>query len=227
MNLFEIFQRDKLQMMLLVLFLSLFSTVLVALRVYYTSSFTYLFLIWNLFLAGIPFVISLLITTQKQVGGKRFYVVMLPLLLIWLMFLPNAFYIITDLFHLRPKNQIPLWYDLLLLLSFAWTGLVLGYLSLIDIHELVERRSGKRTAWLFAIGILVLCAFGVYLGRYLRWNSWDLFTRPNALLGDVYRQLMTSAEYLGVTIGFSIFFLLGYLTFRVLLGGKAVNWRKD
>ncbi len=98
---------------------------------------------------------------------------MFPCAALWLVFFPNAPYIITDLLHLSAQDGVPVWYDLILLSAFAWTGAMLGMISLGLMHVLVARVAGGAWSWIFVLGVLMLSGFGVYLGRFPRWNSWD------------------------------------------------------
>lgn len=195
-----------------------FSVAMAAFRIWHSHTLTYAFLVWNLFLAAIPYGISTLLVEFENLRKRP--LVFWSLIALWLLFLPNAPYIFTDLFHLSPKNGVPLWFDLLLLLSFAWNGIILGYLSLFDVQELVSQKLGKRFTWLSVVGILFLCAFGVYLGRYLRWNSWDLFFNPFALLSDIADRFLNPFAHpqtWGLTLGYGTFLVLGYLTLNVLI----------
>jgi uncharacterized membrane protein len=103
----------------------------------------------------------------------------------WLLFIPNAFYIITDLFHLDMNEDVPLWYDLALLLSFTWNGLLFGILSVGQIEKLFEKNFNKKFDLLFILPVMALNGFGVYVGRYLRFNSWDVVTNPFQLTNDI------------------------------------------
>ncbi len=195
-----------------------FSVLMSVFRIWHSQTLTYAFLVWNLFLAAIPYGIS---TVLVEIEGVRKRQLLFWIGIgLWLLFLPNAPYIFTDLFHLRPRNDVPLWFDLLLLLSFAWNGIILGYLSLFDMQELVAPKLGKRFTWFSVFGILFLCAFGVYLGRYLRWNSWDLFFNPMPLLTDIVDRFLhpfTHLQTWGLTLGYGTFLVFGYLTLRVLI----------
>src|SRR6185295_15605158 len=139
----------------------------------------YLFLIWNLFLAGIPLVASTFLRLARH--WRLPLIIQAGCLGLWLLFLPNAPYILTDLLHLTAQSPAPAWYDLALLLSCAGTGLLVGYLSLIDVHDIVAASLGKAMGWLLALSSLFLSGFAIYLGRFLRWNSWDVLTRPTIL----------------------------------------------
>lgn len=196
-------------------FLLLWCTLLLALRIYRAGNWFFAFLWWNLFLAVIPLFAS---AAMKSAGGRGQPILQIIYCAIWLLFLPNAPYILTDLIHLAPRPPVPLWYDLSLLLSCAGTGLLLGYISVADVHALAEQRFGKKTGWLVAVISLLLCGFGIYLGRFLRWNSWEALTNPAGLLLDISGRLLNpnSAPYpLAITLIFGIALILGYAALRV------------
>ncbi|TCZ73532.1 DUF1361 domain-containing protein [Flaviaesturariibacter aridisoli] len=153
-------------------------------RFAYSGSRFFLFLNWNLLLALIPFLLTRQLLRRvdwiESRWGFRF------LFGLWLLFLPNTFYISTDLLHLRQRPGLPLWYDLVLLLAFAWNGLLLGVQSLWQMERVLLARWGLRRSWLFVFPVLALCSFGVYIGRYLRYNSWDLLLAPGGLARDLF-----------------------------------------
>jgi uncharacterized membrane protein len=185
---------------------------LVALRVHFTSKVTFVFLVWNIFLAIIPYIISTFLVLRHEKFQNRWLLVC-PFLA-WLCFFPNAPYILTDLFHLRPRAGVPFWYDLALILFFAWSGLMLGYASLMDMQMIITRHFGRITGWIIVIGSLILGSFGIYLGRYLRWNSWDVLSSPFALIKDIAIRVLEPADHprtYGVTLIFSLFLIIGYL----------------
>ena len=178
------------------------------LRFQLTGQWYFLFLVWNLFLAWIPWLLAQVITLRKLPQ----YLV-LPLLGLWVVFFPNAPYILTDLFHLRPRAGIPLWFDLLMILSFAWAGLMWGYSSLRAIESHVFRKWHKRLGGWLSVAVLYLCAYGVYLGRYLRFNSWDLAHHPETILAEVmdtWLHPMAHLDTVGFTAGFGTFLVLTY-----------------
>lgn len=160
---------------------SLFSMGLMIFRIIYTGHFLFAFLAWNLFLAFVPYFIS---GKMSKVPTRSKWKFILSAL-VWLLFIPNAFYIITDLFHLDMNKDVPLWYDLVLLLSFAWTGLLFGIVSVRQMEKLFEKNFKKRFDLLFLFPVMALNAFGVYVGRYLRFNSWDVLTNPFQLIQDI------------------------------------------
>jgi uncharacterized membrane protein len=171
-------RNDAEQMLLLC---SLFSMGLMVFRIVYTGYLLFAFLAWNLFLAYLPFLISKRMTMQRP---KRKWIFLFGAFA-WLLFIPNAFYIITDLFHLDMNESVPLWYDLALLLSFAWTGLLFGILSVRQMEKLFEQAFNRKLDLFFILPVMALNGFGVFVGRYLRFNSWDVITSPIQLIKDI------------------------------------------
>ena len=210
------FTRARLTL-LLVLAASLgLSILLIAGRVLLTGKGLFMFLVWNLFLALIPFGLSTLLGLAAGPLRAR---LLLPVGAAWLLFFPNAPYLITDLFHLDQRPGVPLWYDLALILSCAWNGLMLAYASLADMQRLVQLRLGTGAGWAFATLALLLSSFGIYLGRYLRFNSWDVLANPLTLFFDIANRILHPFSFpgtWGVTLVFGLFLLVGYGTVRLL-----------
>ncbi|MEP7170944.1 MAG: DUF1361 domain-containing protein, partial [Bacteroidota bacterium] len=148
----------------------------------------------------------------------------------WLSFFPNAPYILTDLFHLLNRQHIPLWYDLIMILSFAWTGLLTGFVSLIEIQNFFTEKYGKRLSWYLTIIALVLGSFGVYLGRFGRFNSWDVIANPFELSHDILTMFINPLHHIqmyGMTFFLSCFLILAYLTFFILIHSKNISVRRE
>lgn len=158
-----------------ILISSCFSFLLVCTRMTATGQFTYTFLIWNLFLAFIPYAISGCLYHSFYILSKT---IRWLLIFVWLLFIPNSFYIITDLFHLEQFDNAPKWFDLLLLFSFAWNGLLMGLLSLRKVEIMIRLMVSHRLLPVIIFVVMWLNAFGIYIGRFLRYNSWDIFTNP-------------------------------------------------
>lgn len=190
---------------------------LVFFRVQRTGSEYFLFMIWNLFLACVPLFASRLlqIAHAKRIPD----VVQIGLVAVWLVFLPNAPYVITDLIHLEPGPTRLYWFDLAMLLSCGAVGILLGYSSMFDVHRIVDERFGRRMGWVVASATLLLSGFGIYLGRVLRWNSWDVLTNPRQLFGSITSTFFNSADYAQIW-AVSAFaggaLLLGYVTLHWL-----------
>jgi uncharacterized membrane protein len=212
-NIFRLLrEKNRLNLLIIFFLTTVLCVTLVIFRVRYTSRITFLFLVWNIFLALIPYAVSTLLILYHEKISNR-WLLAIPFML-WLCFFPNAPYILTDLFHLRPRAGGPFWYDLALILSFAWNGLMLGYASLLDMHSVATRHFNRWVGWMIAIGSLVLGSFGIYLGRYLRWNSWDVISSPTGLLHDISVRVldpMAHPQTYGVTLIFSAFLVAGYL----------------
>lgn len=192
----------------------LFSLVLLMVRIKLNQSFFYLFLIWNVFLALIPYAITMYLSVTKNKTPKFLF-----WFCIWLLFLPNAPYIITDFLHLRVSNSHLLWLDILVILSFAVTGLLLFYLSLKDMTTQVVFHFKKIPIKLITTVIIFLCAFGVYLGRFLRHNSWEIISQPLHLFNNITAMVVypkANAEAWLFTFGFGWFLWVGYWVFDKL-----------
>jgi len=212
-------QSTDLKRFLIISLLLLWCVWLIGVRVQRTGSGYYLFLLWNLFLAGVPLFLSTVLRALNRLEKRSLWQV--SCFVLWLLFLPNAPYILTDLQHLKNPSIAPTWYDVALLVSCAGTGILLGYLSLVDVQEIIARRFGSFTGWLFAVSSLVLSGFALYLGRFLRWNSWDLIVRPGRFfyLGDIIFSPVTNTRPMAVTFIFGTMLALGYVAIRVLLAG--------
>jgi len=190
---------------------------LIAVRVLRTGSPGFLFLAWNLFLACIPLALSRTAVSMNRRGASS--LAQGTLFCFWLLFLPNAPYIITDLVHVVPPTGIRSWYDTGTVLSCAAAGLLMGYLSLRDIQQLVEDRLGNAVGWWVVSAASMLSGFGVYLGRVMRWNSWDAVTNPVAFFSSLADLLVNARSQLhtyAMTFLFGLGLLLGYAALRFL-----------
>ncbi|GJM34942.1 MAG: hypothetical protein DHS20C18_39430 [Saprospiraceae bacterium] len=194
-------------------------------NLYLFRGHSFLFLAWNLLLAWIPYLLAILLERKAQQGIRLLW--LLPILFGWLLFFPNAPYIVTDLLHLQHRPPLPLWYDLLLLFSCAWTGLMLGFLSMLKVHQVLDTRLGPGLSWAVVVASISLTGFGVYLGRFLRWNSWDLFTQPLAIIRDilmVISQPLAHLQTFGLAIVLTAMLLLGYFTLIVI--SHSTRWKE-
>ncbi len=156
---------------------------LVAARTVLTWRGQHLYLVWNLFLAWIPLLLALWLEARDRRGSSkdwRFWAMAFA----WLMFFPNAPYILTDITHLKLVTRLRWWTDLIIILLFAVTGLVLAFLSLHRMQSVVARRHGWFAGWVFVFAVAFLSGFGVYLGRFERWNSWDVVVNPLGMVLD-------------------------------------------
>jgi uncharacterized membrane protein len=172
-----------------------------------SSDFSFYY--WNLFLAWIPLVFTLLIRHWSVRGARTLFY---GACLAWFLFFPNAFYIFTDFVHFEKFGSagVPVWLDLQMASAFACGGMLLGCLSLYLLQLLVTDRFGWKWGWRFAVGMLALGSLGIYLGRYARLNSWDFLTRPLGLVVQILDVLRP--PQLIRTAGFSSAFFLFSLT---------------
>lgn len=188
---------------------------ILAARLAYTGEGVFVFLYWNLFLALIPFGLSVLMVGLDRRRGARWAAV--PLLVLWLVFLPNAPYLLTDLIHLRPRATVPLWYDNAMLGMFGFTGMLIGVHSLGHVHRIVQRQLGVIIGWLFVTQVTLLCGLGIYLGRFERWNTWDLISHPGAVTTDLVQRMlhpMSHPRTWGVTLVFGACMMVAYIALR-------------
>jgi uncharacterized membrane protein len=186
-------------------------------RLTYSETHTFLFLNWNLFLAFIPWALSSIITLKTNWVSKK--AMLSVLLFTWLLFFPNAPYILTDLFHLRLNSSMPIWFDLVLILSFAWTGLLFGFFSLMDIERLLLRSVNPFWGKVIVSLLLFSGSFGIYLGRYLRWNSWDIISEPFGLVYDIGNRIVNPWEHpraWGMTLFMGVFLNMIYWSLRLM-----------
>ena len=201
--------------------LSLFSVALIVTRYFYSREPMFGGLIWNLFLAWIPFVLAVVLYDLHRAGARLRSLV--PLGALWLLFLPNAPYILTDFKHLVPSPVVPLWVDVVVIAAPAWTGMLLGFLSLYLVQSVVRQHAGPRVTWAAAVAVLGLASFGIYLGRVLRWNSWDVIANPRILsdLGSV----VVDPRAIGMTVLLSGFLTLSYLVVYAFMRFEVVEER--
>ena len=186
---------------------------LVIARITYSNSLGYISLIWNFFLAWIPFVLAYLAYTLSW-RRPLMYLVIPVFAILWLIFFPNAPYILTDLQHLgQSLTVVPLWYDVILLIWFSWTGMLLGILSLNLMQEIIRREFGRWPGWIFVLLAAVLGSTGIYVGRFIRLNSWDILQNPTSTASNLKDWLSDpgprSFRFIGL---YALFFIFVYLT---------------
>lgn len=186
-----------------------FSIITLMVRIKLNKSFFYLFLVWNVFLAIIPYAITMYLDTKSNLSKLKLSVWFLA----WLTFLPNAPYIVTDLIHIKVGNNPLLWLDVLVVLSFALSGLFLFYLSLLDMQRLIKTQFERMPIEAIMLIIIFLCGFGVYLGRFLRYNSWEIISNPQVLISDIFNILLSpfnNSDVWFFTFVFGGFLVVGY-----------------
>jgi len=201
--------QSKFKILSIVFVALVFSIVALMVRIKLNKSFFYLFLVWNVFLAIIPYTITMYLNTKASINKFVFTF----WFFVWLAFLPNAPYIVTDLIHLKVSGNSLLWLDALVVLSFALTGLLLFYLSILDMQRLITLRLKRIPMHTLILIVLVLCGFGVYLGRFLRYNSWEIISNPKILIEDIINILISPFQHSEAwlfTLGFGGFLVVGY-----------------
>lgn len=179
----------------------------------YAEKIVWLGFMGNLVLAWLPLIFAGATYLMYSRRSPRWWL-LAGCAVAWFFFFPNAPYIVTDLVHLKTKPPIPRWYDLILIMSFAWTGLFLGFLSLYLMQEIVRHWLGRAAGWWFALSMLALSSFGIYLGRFLRSNSWHVLTRPFGLAKDIalLANPMTNAQSAAFCATFFAFSLIFYIS---------------
>jgi len=194
-----------------------FIGLLISVRIFYTGSTLYLFLVWNIFLAWIPFAISsVFYKLADKATWKKFLVVFS-----WLAFFPNSLYIVTDLIHLQTESRVPKWFDAVLLFSASAAGLMMAFISLYRLEHFLQKAIHRKLQSVAIFLILFLGSFGVYLGRFLRWNSWDIISNPFQLLLSIGHRIIAPFDHLqtwAVTGTLTIFFYLLYISLKKMPG---------
>ena len=190
---------------------SLFCVALVLVRNVHTGNVNFRYLNWNLFLAWIPFALSVFVYDRWR--RRRTGMLLLALGGLWLLFFPNAPYIATDFVHLQRSALVPYWYDAVTIAAFAWVGLMLGFASLYLMQTVVRQWRGVVAGWIFAVFAIGLCSLGIYLGRFLRLNSWDALEHPSVLpriAHAVARDPFAYQEAIAVTVLFTLALSFAY-----------------
>ncbi|WP_336964411.1 DUF1361 domain-containing protein [Chryseobacterium contaminans] len=222
----KLMESARFKMNILLVFMTLFCISLSLFRYYITETKVFFFLNWNLFLAWVPLWLSSIIMAFHIKSKLSIAMIMI----VWILFFPNSPYILTDLFHLKVRNTIPIWYDLIVILSYAWTGLICGFLSLIDIEKLLSGYSNEKTINGIVVLFLFMSSFGVYLGRFLRWNSWDILNNPFGLFNDIVVRFIYPLEYTktwGVTLLMGIMLNFMYFTFKLIRNNNEKHVRSE
>jgi uncharacterized membrane protein len=159
-------------------------------RMIYSGSRMYIFLLWNIFLAWMPFAISQRLEREKTIQLRS-----VSLLIFWLLFFPNALYILTDLIHLEVKTVVPLWFDAILLFASASTGLIMAFASLYKVESFLKGKINTIALNIIITGCLFLGSLGVYVGRFLRLNSWNAVNKPFSLFFSIAKLFVFPLDY--------------------------------
>lgn len=196
--------------------LSILAITLNILRVIIWDKVSFVFILWNIFLAFIPFVISsfLLFYSKEKKLNKILFTAGF---ILWILFIPNAPYLITDFIHLGVIKSVPLIFDIMLLFSSTLIGLILGFYSLFHIEQIIKIKYNNKTTSVIMGIIILLISFGIYLGRYLRFNSWDVFVNHTSLIKNIVKIFSESANNTTVYLYTGLMFislLLFYKSFK-------------
>ncbi|GAB4023706.1 DUF1361 domain-containing protein [Spirosoma koreense] len=171
----------------------------------------FVMLTWNVFLAWFPLGVVLVLRDLRQSGFRSQWLLGFGLL-VWLAFLPNAPYIITDLYHIKHIDDPLLWFDTMTLFLFALTGLLIGLYSILLVHRMIRPMAGLWLTWVLILTSQMLSGFGIYLGRFGRWNSWDVLTKPSSLTWAIARAYRDHLS-LKLTLGYGFVLIALYVAF--------------
>ena len=191
---------------------STIATLLLGIRCVSTSHWRYLFLVWNLFLAWMPLFFAVALGHWFHQGRTRHWK-FAACAFGWLIFFPNAPYIFTDLVHVTRHPSGLFWVDLVVIFLFALIGLAVGFLSLHLVHEMAARVWNRVAGWAFVVAATGLSGLGIYIGRFLRWNSWDILLNPFHLASDVASWFYYPKPFVFSAL-FATFLFLAYLMFH-------------
>ncbi len=194
----------------------IFIVLLILAYTIWADSIFFVYLIWNIFLAFMPFLISAVLFWYKN-QNKKYLLFFILGFFFWLIFFPNAPYIVTDIIHLGVNKEVPVLVDIILIFSSIYIGMYFTVKSLSNIEQIVLLYfSKKKTSIIILISIL-LSSFGVYLGRYLRWNSWDTFLQPRYILNDIVNIFTDPENHIEafiITLVFFIFIACSHYIFK-------------
>jgi uncharacterized membrane protein len=173
---------------------NLLAGLLFVIRVAVADNFRYGFLFWNLLLAAVPLWLAWRLRAHL---ATNLWSAPISLLLtgLWLVFFPNSFYLLSDLMHLRYTGEVSLHYDIALFSILIFNACAFGFMSVFIVHKELIKRVGTRMAHRLVGGVFLLCGFAIYLGRYLRWNTWDVVVNPFGLLFDISEHALNPTEY--------------------------------
>lgn len=191
------------------------SVLFLSVRMIVAGNTNFSFMVWNLFLAWLPVIFALglrLNITKHRLQSWQNIV----LLVLWLGFLPNAFYLISDLIHLQSSGEASVLYDIAMMMSFIINGLILGYISVYIVHRQMLSKLPERTVNWFLAFVFLACGFAIYLGRYLRWNTWDIVFNPFGILVDLSERVVSPIMHIQTYIVTVTFFILIGGTYAVI-----------
>jgi len=200
-----------------ILILLIFAIVLNIIRIFIFQNTTFVYMFWNIFLASIPFLISsiLIICVNKSNIFKPLFILGF---ILWIIFLPNAFYVITDFIHLGRIHGVPVMYDIFVLSSSSFVSLLMGIYSIIYIEKILLLKFTKKITDIIIIFVILFSSIGIYLGRFLRYNSWDFFISHQSLLSSIWGIFTKVNDDISVYYYIILFFsyiYISYIVFRM------------
>ncbi|MEK7585724.1 MAG: DUF1361 domain-containing protein [Patescibacteria group bacterium] len=196
-----------------ILILLLLAVILNLARVAIFDSLYFIYLLWNIFLAILPFIASSLLL--NYFNNKRLTKITFTIgFVAWLLLLPNAPYIVTDMIHLGRGRSAILLYDTFLLFSSAWAGLLLGIYSISHIEKIIKSKYSSKVTSILVGFIILLTSFGVYLGRFLRFNSWDVISDTSFLFKNLWSVVSNPNEYIDAYLFTGLTFLFIFVSYR-------------
>ncbi len=196
--------------------LIILSIILIVLRFFLWKTESFNYLLWNILLAFIPLVLGFIVLSQPKKGIVN-KIIFIAGLVLWLLFIPNAPYLVTDIIHLGEIKAVPVLFDTFLLFNTALLGLVIFCLSLEHIEKIILEKFSKRTTFLITTLIILLISFGMYLGRFARFNSWDIFTNHQSLIGHLWGVISQTETHVYLyTLLFFLFLFPSYQFWKLL-----------
>lgn len=195
--------------------LSSFCLALFFFRGLLTGHLEFIFIPGNLFLAWMALLFAWLLSRQLGLQPWSSWQ-NLSLTFIWLVFLPNTWYVLTDFIHLYPTGEVSQLFDVVLISSLVFPGFILGFTSLYLVHKELLKRVGDLASNITVTLIILLASFAIYLGRDLRWNTWDIITNPTGLIINVSDRFLDPFSHpraLNVTVLFFILLSTLYFSF--------------
>jgi uncharacterized membrane protein len=178
-------------------------------------------IVWNLFLAAIPLALSFWLFVRRTI--KRSPLWWLGLI-VFIAFLPNAPYLLTDIIHLinAIRAGYSIWITTLVFIPLHLLAIGIGWeayvISVINQSYYLEKQGVKKFVPISEFFTHILCAIGIYLGRFLRFNSWDVVTQPNVLLTSTLNDLTDKKPLLVIFITFIVLTVFYWITKQITLG---------
>jgi len=189
-----------------------------AIRMLFPGGAFYSFMLGNLVLAWIPYCLSGIAYSRDR---PRFDRLQLAMIAATLLFLPNSFYMVTDFIHIKLSNDFIVWFDILLVASFTWLGMLYGFIALRRLQLIFTKRFGPFTGWWLVAGVILLSCVGMFLGRVARFYSWDVVVHPVHVGSYVANHALAPESYphfAAFVMAFSLF--IGTVYASVYLGRK-------